>query len=84
VKVTCGKRDTGLFIPLDAIIGPGSRHAVFIVKEDAAKRRLINTGAITGDNVEVFSHRKAPACQERYRGCNDAYRKERTKNLLQY
>lgn len=55
VKVRCGKRDTGIFIPLDAIIGFGSRHAVFIVKEGVAKRRRINTGAITGDHVEVFA-----------------------------
>ena len=43
-----------ILIPLDAVIGFGSQPSVFVVRKSIAGRRMIQTGEITGEHVEVL------------------------------
>jgi multidrug efflux pump subunit AcrA (membrane-fusion protein) len=54
VKVAYGKKEPVILIPLDAVIGFGTEPSVFVVKDAKAMRRIIKTGEITGERVEVF------------------------------
>lgn len=54
VKVECGKKDASIQIPLDAIIRLGTSDTVFIVNDFEAQRRLIKTGTMAAEYVEVF------------------------------
>jgi RND family efflux transporter MFP subunit len=45
---------SGIFIPLDAVVGFGADPAVFVVYEGTAERRLIETGKIMGEKIEVL------------------------------
>ena len=54
VEIIHREKGLGIFIPLDSIIGFGSNPTIFLIKNLMAKKRMIKTGKIMGDQVEVL------------------------------
>ena len=54
VEIIHREKGLGIFIPLDSIIGFGSNPAIFLVKDLKAEKRVIKTGKIMKDHVEVL------------------------------
>jgi len=54
VRVPYGKKESVICIPLDAVVGFGNSPSVFVVVDSAARRRIIRTGKISGERVEVL------------------------------
>lgn len=55
VEIIHREKGLGIFIPLDSIIGFGSNPAIFLVKDLKAEKRVIKTGKIIKDHVEVLN-----------------------------
>ena len=49
-----GKKDMGLYVPLDSVMNLGSDPHVFIVREDTALRRNVKTGQISGVQIDIL------------------------------
>lgn len=54
VKVAHVRKDPAMLIPLDVVVGFGTEPSVFVVKDSKAMRRIIKTGGIFGERVEVL------------------------------
>jgi RND family efflux transporter MFP subunit len=54
VEILREKRDQGIFIPLESVIGFGARPSVFVVKDEMAERRMIKIGRIVGEETAVL------------------------------
>ncbi|MFC1532174.1 efflux RND transporter periplasmic adaptor subunit [Thermodesulfobacteriota bacterium] len=54
VEIPYGTKEPRIFIPMDTVIGFGSSPSVFIVKDLKAVRRVIRTGEIIEEIVEVL------------------------------
>jgi membrane fusion protein (multidrug efflux system) len=54
VEVVLRKKESGITIPLDTIMSFGSHPTVFVVKNLIAEKRMIRTGDIVGEDIEVL------------------------------
>jgi len=54
VEITHVRKDPVMLIPLDVVVGFGTEPSVFVVEDSKAMRRIIKTGSIIGERVEVF------------------------------
>jgi membrane fusion protein (multidrug efflux system) len=54
VEIRHQEENIGIYIPLDAVVGFGTRPVVFVVNGQKAERRDIRTGDIFADRIEVL------------------------------
>lgn len=54
VKVSDGNKEPVIAIPLDAVTGFGASPTVFVVKDAMAERRIIKTGKLMEERVEIL------------------------------
>lgn len=54
VEIRGGRKAPGIYVPLDAVTGLGSRPVLFVARNSMAEKRAVQTGDISGTHIEIL------------------------------